>query len=336
MKLDKVPRTDYVTEEHGPVYNFLYSYKTNFITLMGTNLLFIVFNIPMMLVAFAYVLIFLPMINPVFVPENFVEYTKTLGIIGNTVMQNDVGSDAAYQLYYLIVIFSVMFLMGTTLICFGPFHAGFSQVYRNLYRETGLFYFSDFKEGMKSNLKQSLGAMFISLIVTALTLTGIGFYGASGSRLGTAVSVFFIVIFCVFIMVQNMVWQMIVSVDLPLKKIYRNAILFVLLKFGPCLGLIGISFLLLVLIPFLLLFAATFVAYAVVIFFYLTFVLSFIQYMNAYATGVFIKQYIGSPNEYADDDPADDIGEAEDDEMNEDEPVENEDWEEEEDTKTDK
>ena len=305
MRLDKVPQSDYVEEQHGPVYSFLSSYKTYFTKLMGLNIIFIVFNIPMMFVAFAFSLVFLPMINDVFTPDKFASYMNELGLIGNTVMDNNVGTDAAYQLYYLIIVFTVMFFLGSTLLCIGPFQAGFSQIYRNMYRQSGLFFFSDFKDGMKTNLKQSVISMIISMGVTALILTAIGFYSGfegDSAKMGTAISTFFIVLFFIFVMVQNMVWQMIVSVDLPLRKIYKNAMLFVLLKPGQTFGLLLVTVIMLLGIPFVLLFAATYVANAIVIFYYLMFALSFVQYMNAYATGEYIKQYIGGVSEPSDED----------------------------------
>lgn len=291
MNLKKVKTEDYVVEEHGPVYNFLYSYKTYFLTFTSVNLLFVIFNIPMMLVAFGYSLFFLPHLSDVFIPENFAEFMFDAGIVGNAQM-NDVGSDAAYQLYYLIVLFCVMFLLGSCVLCIGPFQAGFSQIYRNIRRGNGVFLVGDFKEGMKENWKQSTAAMVVSMVVSAAALFAIGFYGRMQNTLGVAVATFFTVALFIFIVMQNMVYQMIVSNDLPLRKIYMNAFLFVLLKFGPCLGLVGIMVLLLLVVPFLLLVTTTFFAYAIVVFLYLILVFSFIQYMFAFATGEFIKQYI--------------------------------------------
>ncbi|HAW16211.1 MAG: DUF624 domain-containing protein [Clostridiales bacterium] len=293
MNLNKVPKQDYIPEQHGPVFRFFSTLGTHFTTIMSVNVLFLIFNIPMMLVAFAFSLFFLPTINSVFQPDNFVAFMNRVGLIGNEAVMNDIGLDAAYQLYYIIMVFCVMFLLGSTLICFGPFQAGFSQIYRNLYRESGVFLFTDFKEGMKKNFKQSLASMFISLVVTALILTGLGYYANLESRFGTAVTVFFVIMFFVFILVQNMVNQMIVSVDLPLSKMYKNAFLFFLLKFGPCLGLIGIMFLMLVVFPFALFVTTTYFAYAIAIFYYLTLALAVVQYMFAFYTGELINEYIG-------------------------------------------
>ena len=291
MNLKKVPQTDYEEQQHGPVYNFLYSMWTHILTLMSVNVLFMIFNIPMMLVAFGFTLLVLPHLNSIFVPENFAAFMYNAGVVGNEAI-NDVGEGAAYQIYYLIVVFCVMFLLGSTVFVIGPFQAGFTQIYRNLYRQEGVFLFTDFKEGMKNNWKQSLAASVISIAFSAVCMLAAGFYLNTGTRFGTAAATFFVMLFFVFIIIQNMVYMMIVSRDIPLPKIYKNAFLFFLMKFGPCLGMLLILFVALILIPSLLLLTTTYFAYAVVVFYYLTFIVGIVQYTLAYFTGELIREYI--------------------------------------------
>ena len=315
MNLKKVPKEDYVPEQHGPVFNFFHTLSTHFFTITSVNLLFLIFNIPMMLLAFSMVLFFLPFINDVFIPENFVQFMIDAGVVGNTAI-NDVGTDAAYQIYYLIVLFCVMFLLGSTLVVIGPFQAGFSQIYRNLYRQEGVFLFSDFKDGLKNNWKQSLAASLISIVVSCLTLFAAGFYMNIGTGWGTALSTFFVILFFVFVIIQNMVYTMIVSRELPLRKIYKNAFLFFLLKFGPCLALILMLIVLLLVLPAMLLVTTTYFAYALVVFYYLVFIFGFVQFVLAYFTGEVIKQYIAPldpvpEQEEEDDDFADDLSDEE-------------------------
>lgn len=326
MNLKKVPVQDYEEQQHGPVFNFLYSIKTHFTTLMSTNILFVIFNIPMMLVAFAITLMVLPTMNPVFIPENFAQFMLDSGVVGNQVM-NDVGTEAAYQIYYLIVVFCVMFLMGTTLTVIGPFQAGFSQIFRNLYRQESVFIFNDFKDGMKSNVKQSLIAGIIGVLFTIVDMLAVSFYSGLGSKFGTAAATFFVVLFFVFIIVQNMVYTMIVSREISLKNIYKNAFLFVLLKFGPCFALVLVMIVFYIVIPAALMMSTTFFAYAVVVIYYLTLVFAFIQYLMAFFTGEVIKEYIEpkSPTPtYDDDDYSDLNGEEEEDDSTDGESSEDE------------
>ncbi|MCQ2532277.1 MAG: hypothetical protein MJ093_06190 [Saccharofermentans sp.] len=291
MNLRKVPSQDFVEEQHGPVFNFFTSLGTYFLQIMSANALFFIFNLPMMFVAFMASVYFLPQLNPVMVPENFAKAMESVGLIGND-LNNAVGADAAYQLYYIIVLILAMFLLGTLLFCIGPFQAGFSQIYRNIYRKEGVFFFHDFKEGLISNVKQSVIAMIISIVITFAIVLSIVFYGRMDSDIGNAIMVMFVFVFAVFILIQNMVYNMMVSVDLPLKDLYKNAFLFFLIKFVPCVGLLLVQLLMLVVIPILLFSSTAFFGYAMAILLYISFSFAFCHYMMAYFTGEMINTYI--------------------------------------------
>lgn len=296
-----VKQYDYVDYEHGPVYRFFSSMGTHITKLMMVNIMFIVSNIPMMLLGFAYCLIFLPMINSTFQPKNFVSYMSEMGIVGNEAISNSVGGDAAYQVYYLIIVFCVMFLLGSLLICVGPFQAGYSLIYRNIARGTGTFVWDDFKEGVRKNWKQSSIAMVISLVVSATIFLAIAFYlnNFSNHKIGVGIATAFVVLFFIFSAVQNMVYMMIVSLELPLKKIYNNAIRFFLIKFGPCIGILAISILVLLVVPFLLLITTTYFAYAIAVMLYLSVAFALVQYMFAFFTWEQIDIFIIKPTQAA-------------------------------------
>lgn len=290
---NKVPTEDLEYDEysHGPVYRFFRGYTTYFIKLMSVNALFVILNIPSMLVAFAYCLVFLPNFNDVFIPANFVKYVTDLGLVGNETI-NDIGSEAGYELFYLIMVFCVMFLIGTTLICIGPFQSGFANIYKNIARNNGVYVLSDFKDGIKKNWKQSLANTFVSLIISAIILFSIGFYANHFEKVGTAVSVFFIVLLGVFIVVQNIVNYLIVSVDLSLSKIYKDAFLFVLIKLITYALLLVLAVGILLIIPVALLLTATWFGYAIAILFYITLAFCFPQYAFAFFTNEMIDLYI--------------------------------------------
>ena len=287
---------DYSEDEHSPLYRFFFSFGTYFLKLVLVNAMFLIFNIPSMLVAFGYCLVFLPMLNPVFVPENFVAYMNELGIVGNSNI-NDVGSDAGYQLYYLIIVFSVMFLIGSLLICIGPFQSGFTTIYRNVARGNGTYVWSDFKDGVKENWKKSLVTMLITWFLTAILMFGISFYANHFGRAGTAISVFFVVLLCFLLLINNMVHYMIATLDLPLKKIYKNAVIFFIIKFFPCLGLILLEVVLLVVVPCVLLFTTTYIAYAIAVVYYFTLAFVFCQYMISFFTNELVNTYVVPKND---------------------------------------
>lgn len=299
----KVPQQDYVVTEHGPIYNFFYSMWTHILQLMSVNVLLIIFNIPMMFVAYAISLFCLPRINSMFEVDNFIDFMVQNGIVGNETLSNEIeGSDAAVQLYFLLMVFCVIFLISSTLVCVGPFQAGFSQIYRNLRRQSGVFFFADLKEGIVSNWKQSLVAGLISIVVTFADLLAIGFYINSGSKVWTFVSAFFIAFFFLFMLIQNIVYQMMVSRDLSLVKLYRNAFLFFLMEFGPCLGMIGIMILFFVIIPFVLILNTSYLTLGLFVFLYGFLMISVIQYLLAFFTGGLLHKYMPAPKSSAEED----------------------------------
>ncbi|MCQ2534594.1 MAG: hypothetical protein MJ172_08520 [Clostridia bacterium] len=291
MFKDKNINVDYVDEPHGPIYTFFLTFGGHFLNLMSANIIYVILNLPGMALAFLFSLLLLPQVSSVFIPDNFVEYMSQFGIVGNAVM-NDVGADAVYQLYYIMLFFITTFLVGIGVFAIGPFQAGFEHLYRNIYRKNIVYLISDIKEGIVKNIKQSSIAMLISYLFTIVILYAAAFYKNNFGNVGLAVSVFFCVVFVVFTFIQNMVYQMIVSVDLPLKKIYKNAVIFFFMRPGKSLGLILVAYVLLLIIPYILFLSTMYIAYAVAFFTIFTIVISFVQFMFAYYTGGLINEFI--------------------------------------------
>ena len=303
----KVKKIDYVETEHGPIYNFFYSFWTHILQLMSVNVLIIIFNIPAMILSYFMSLMILPRLNSMFQVDNFIKLMEEAGITGNDTLLNEItGSDAAVQLYFLLVVFCVVFLLSSTLVCIGPFQAGFSQIYRNCRRQSGIYFFPDLKEGIKENWKQSLIASLISAVIVFADLIAVGFYLNSGTQAGSFIAGFFIMFFFAFMLVQNIVYQLIVSRDMPLRKIYRNAFLFLLLNFGPCVGMIGVQVIFLIVIPFALIINTSYLTLGLFLFLYGFLMIAFIQYLVAFFTGGMIHKYMPAPAKEEDDEESPD------------------------------
>ena len=295
FKQKKVTDVDYVEEEHGSVYTFFSTFWTHILQIMATNMLTVVFNIPAMVIAYFYTVYFLPKISSNLEIDNFVNYMVSLGIYGQQSLANDIaGEDAAYQLYFLLVLCVVMFFVSSCLICVGPFQAGFSQIYRHIRRQSGISVFQDFKQGVAENVKQSLGAMLVSLVVTAVCLLAIGFYVNLGTAAGWFIGTLFIVLLVVFMFIQNLVYQIMVSRSLPLRKIYRNAFIFFLLSFGTSAVIVILDIILCLVVPFILLMYTSYLTLGLYVFLYLFIMIAFVQYMNAYYAGGLIRKYMPS------------------------------------------
>ena len=123
------------------IAGFFTSGWSHLVRMMSVNVLFIVFNIPSILVSFLLSFIFLPVMIPAFDWERFL-YIETL---------------LSAELYFLLVVFFICFLLSGLLVCIGPFQAGFTQVYRDIRNGTSFSLFGSFKTGLKNNWKSLWG-----------------------------------------------------------------------------------------------------------------------------------------------------------------------------------
>ena len=134
--------------------------------------------------------------------------------------------------------------------------------------------------------------MIIGFIFTPVLLLATGFYLNLRSAIGTVIGVVFIVLTFAFILIQNFVYTMMVSTDLKLGKIYKNALLFVLIRFIPCLGASLIILLFYVVIPFVLLTSASYLTLGIFMFLYSFLVISWVQYFLSYFAVSLIDRYV--------------------------------------------
>jgi len=265
----------------GPLARFFISGWSNIVRLMAANALFIVFNIPSFIIAYVFALMFLPNLLPSFNLYSFI-----------TVTTEDGTPEIAFQLYFLLVIFFVMLLVSGLLVCIGPFQAGFAQVYKELRNGTSVSVMSGFKRGIIVNWKKSLGAMFIGFVITFVLLLAICFYMNFKSLAGTVIGSVFAVLFIAFILVQNFVYTLIVSTDLKLGKVYKNAVLFIFIRFVPCLGVSFVVLLLYFAIPFFLLMSVSYLTLGIYMFLYMFLALSWGQYFLSYYAGSLIDRFV--------------------------------------------
>ena len=278
--------------EKGPVYRFLSIYGNNVTKLITANFAFLVFNIPSMLIGFFMTLYFLPRFNPVFVPENFYAYMTEAGFQVSAEAGN---ADALSQVYYLLILFCVMTLVGSCLVVIGPVQTGFAQLYRNLYRGDTMYWKDDFKKGLKSNIPQAIIASLTGLVLSCVCLLAISFYGNVEGTFGTVMTVLFTVLILSLAAIQNIVYQLIVTVDQPLKQIYKNAGIFFMMRFIQFAVYTLVAVLILFVVPFLFMSSFNYYGYGAAILFYITTAFAFTQFMFAYNAADIINTYIVKP-----------------------------------------
>jgi len=189
--------------------------KRKFWTLCRLNLLYLVFSIPSLLIAL-YV-------------SDFFLYRYTPEEIANVFLYNLV-----YNATFAI------FLISMSVVAIGPVQAGFTYILRNFAREEHAFLWWDFKDTAKRNWKQSTIVCIIDLIVTLILAFDVTMYSvmdmpSTVMSFGTG---FVIVIFILYLMMHLYIYPMLITFDLNIRQIYKNALIFAIIKFIPNLGII--------------------------------------------------------------------------------------------------
>lgn len=143
-------------------------------------------------------------------------------------------------LAYTALILGIVLLLFT----FGPVNTGVTYILRNIVKGEPIFLWTDFWYAIKRNVRQEfvLGVLdlgFLCLIVYDIyffylningTLTGIFFY-------------FSIFIALLYLMMRFYLYLMMVTFDLSLRKLFKNALIFSMLGLGRNLvALLGIAF----------------------------------------------------------------------------------------------
>lgn len=300
--------------KHGPVVTFFQIYGSKFFKICTMNLIFLLFNIPSLILAYFGAVFFLPMINTTLNPVNFENYMEKLGIAAAD--GTSAAGSASMQLYFLLLLFTVMFAVGMLLIVNGPAQTGLSYIYRNFSRGTPVFLWSDFIGALKKNWKQSLIASVIGFVASGLTIFNIGFYNTSFTgKYSQVFSTIFVVLFVFTICIQMYVYPLIASVDLKMKDVYRDAILLFLGRLLPTLGIFFVNVILLVVVPVLLLFTLTNFGFGIAVIYYMFFAFSFLHFLNTFFVWRQIERFVAKTDgeeETAGEEPSDDGDEPDD------------------------
>lgn len=277
-----------ISEERakGPFAHFFISGWNHLVRLMGVNVLFLLFNIPSLAIAFGFSIIFMPGLVSAFNLNKFISITA------------DTGTEVvSYQLLSLLMVFFVISVTASLLICIGPFQTGFAQVYKDIRNGTSVSLFGSFKVGLKENWKKALVSMFIGIFLSAVFILAVSFYLNMKTDLGIVIGTVFCVLYVAFILVQNFAYNLMVTTDLRLGQIYKNSLLFLLIRFGHCLALGIVVILFYILIPFVLLMSASYTTLGIFIFLYSFLVIAWVQYGLSYYTGRLIDRYVAEDEE---------------------------------------
>lgn len=254
--------------------------KRKFWHLIRVNFLYVLCNIPALVLAFAVSSVYMQKIN----------------------IDNGGFSDLYIRVFVAVI---MMFL---SVITIGPVQAGFTYILRNYSREEHAFIWWDFKDNFIKNFKQGMIITGIDLVVMYILGIALNFYINYQGFLSIAASAFVFLSIVIFCIMHLYLYPMLVTVKLSIKNLYKNAFIFSILKLLPNI----LFFVLNILIAY-----ATFYNPIIGVILYLLIIPSFIGLMNNFFVNPTIKKYVVDPLQPADgendedeEDTDDDSGES--------------------------
>lgn len=127
-----------------------------------------------------------------------------------------------------LMIYLVIFVSALPIALTGPFTAGFTYVMRNFVRREHVFLWSDYKDIAKANIKQSILATLINVAVYMLIGINMIFYffGMKTNVMLTIPFALSLMALFIFFSMNFYIYIMIITFDLDLKHIYKNAFIF--------------------------------------------------------------------------------------------------------------
>lgn len=277
--------------------NFFKYFGRSFTKLLNVNLMFTLLNIPIFSLMFA-IAGFTNMTSP---SSQSVLFGPVKGAVlsGNVnpvtmALYGAVGVQSGQSVRLTVA--TVVFYCIAALVIFtwGYANVGMFYVVRNLQKGEPVFMFADFKYVIKRNKRQGMVFGIIDLAVTALIIYDISFFMLNSS-LASMYGVMFwlsIVIGIVYQIVRVYIYLMLITFDLSIYKMVKNAVIFAFVgikrNFMGLLGMIAV-----VALNVILLF--TFMPIGIV----LPFVLSFAAcaYIGTYAAYPMIKEIMIDPYE---------------------------------------
>ena len=141
-----------------------------------------------------------------------------------------------------IFTFTMIALALALIITFGWQNAGAAYVLRGLYRGEPVFVFSDFFYGIKRNFKQGFIMGLIDAIVIVILAVDFSFFFTRGGTF--ALDLMYFIVFAlvlIYIVMRFYIYLMLITFDLKITKIMKNALIFTILGIKRnLLALVGI------------------------------------------------------------------------------------------------
>lgn len=215
---DTAPEEKYDDTRSGAVILFRV-FAQKFWKLIGFNLIYLILNIPAIIVSYFLGIYLINLLSPV--------------------------SGATADLVAFLFVYGfppMILLMAIPVIAVGPAQAGLTYILRCFSYQKPTFYWSDFKDKMKENFKQSLVVSLINLAAFIFLLFDFNLYNQISKNADNLLfSIFNGILFLIlilFIMMAMYIYPMMVTYELKTKYLYKNAFLFSIGRFLPNLAVL--------------------------------------------------------------------------------------------------
>jgi uncharacterized membrane protein YesL len=277
----------------GPIATFFAILGRKFWKIVTVNLMYLIFSLPIFVLAFLAAQYCVNFLLPNLSMATFIQFVKDAGLTLQEGITEETFAASQMVTIYLLV---AMTLVGLTLIVAGPVHAGIVYILRNYSREEHAFVWSDFKEHAGKNWKQSLLASLINLGVVAL-LPFIYWFYSTYSVLGSgivsgllqAVIIILAVIWCIM---QIYLYPMMVTFDMPLKQMYKNCLMFAMLRLPLNIVILLLVLVIILVIPAILMFLAYSVTFLITFLWYTLIAFSLTLFMTTFFAYRAIDKYM--------------------------------------------
>ena len=155
------------------------------------------------------------------------------GATDETVLNGDLSNEL-----YSLTFFTCLLLVPCVTLT-GPFTAGISYVTRNWSRDEHAFIWTDFKDAIKENWKQSLPISLITSLLPLVALVSYTFYGdmAVNQPIMVVPQVLVLMIILLWYLAVTYMYPMIVSYRMSLRDVLRNSFLLAVARLPMSVGI---------------------------------------------------------------------------------------------------
>lgn len=206
--------------------------------LMAINLLYVLTNlIPIVLAAASYV------VSVAFY------FTLTYGVSVTQAIEQSAKSDGAKWFFLAGLFFVTGLFTLVPIFSSGPCYAGLTFITRSFVKREPVFLWTDFRGKTRSNRSLAIKVMLINAFLGFVMMIGVSFYlSCSGlnSNLAALLPEWFLYVvvavvvfaFFLFFSMNLYIYPMIVTFRLTLKQVYKNAMIFAVIRWLPNLGIL--------------------------------------------------------------------------------------------------